>query len=459
MMLLHLADQRRTFALDGSSRAPNRAIAETIERRHRRRGYRSSTVPSTPAALTYALRSYGTISLARALEPAIEIAESGYVVSELQSQLTRRELRHLRKGNAGMHFLSETGAAPRAGSLRRQPVLARTLMRIARDGVEDFYVGSIARAIHEDMENNGGLIRDDDLAQIPWPIERKPVATRLSSWRVVTFPPPGAGRVLIEMLNVLSELGERPIDFDTPQGAVLIAEVMRRGQLDRRDRPYDPAFYEQIDDRKMVSRDYARSLARGIRRRFRPPRTRGETTHLSVMDRFGNAVALTQSIEQVYGACVATPDLGFLYNDYMSAFDYEDIAHPYFLRPNAAPWASVAPTLVFGGRKPSIAIGSPGSERIVSAILQVLLRLRDRSPFEAVSAPRLHCSFAGKVSIEAPRFRGDVLEALEAQGFDLDEREAFAFYLGCVQLVRRERRGFVGVADPRRDGSAAGPRA
>jgi gamma-glutamyltranspeptidase/glutathione hydrolase len=183
----------------------------------------------------------------------------------------------------------------------------------------------------------------------------------------------------------------------------------------------------------------------------------GETTHLSVMDGEGNVVGLTQSIERVYGAAVATPTLGFLYNNYMSAFDTDDISHPYYLRPNAAPWASVAPTIVFRGPRPWLVLGSPGSERITPSILQVLLRLQTHSPLAAVDAPRLFCSLDGLVSLEASRMRDDIPESLEGAGFDIQRRDPYSFYLGCVQLVMRDGDELIGVADPRRDGSAAGP--
>jgi gamma-glutamyltranspeptidase/glutathione hydrolase len=209
----------------------------------------------------------------------------------------------------------------------------------------------------------------------------------------------------------------------------------------------------------MLSEDYAKLVSGKIRRRLkRPPTTGGETTHLSVMDQDGNVVALTQSIERVYGSFEATPELGFLYNNYMSAFEYEDIEHPYYLRPNSMPWASVAPTIVFRGRRPWLAIGSPGSERIAPSIMQVVLRLLKQTPYDAVAAPRLHCSLNGLVSLEASRMRSDIPAALEQAGFTIKVRDAFSFYMGCVQLVCCERNTFTGVADPRRDGSAAGPR-
>ncbi len=454
MMLIRNAATKTTLALDGSSRAPHRATPENVAATECKTGYRSATVPSTPAVLDYALRTYGKLSLSRVLEPAIRIAEEGYRISELQRSLSRRERRKLLAGTAAPFFLLPNGKSFPVGWLHRQPVLAETLRRLAKHGVKSFYRGRIARQIHEDMVRNEGLIRRDDLAQIPWPIERRPVACRFDSLRVFTFPPPGAGRTLVEMLNVYQQLPPSLRDFETAKGAVALAELIRNAFRDRQDRPYDPSFYSQVTEKRMVSLDYAAEIARKL---IRAVKSHGETTHLSVIDAEGNAVALTQSIEKVYGACCATPELGFLYNNYMTAFEYEDIGHPYFLRPNAAPWASVAPTIVFKGRTPWLAIGSPGSERITPSILQVLVRLRDQKPLAAVDAPRLHCSLSGKVSLEAARMSDEIPEALERHGFQVDVREPYSFYLGCIQLVLQERGRFTGVADPRRDGSASGP--
>jgi gamma-glutamyltranspeptidase/glutathione hydrolase len=176
------------------------------------------------------------------------------------------------------------------------------------------------------------------------------------------------------------------------------------------------------------------------------------------MDRFGNVVGLTQSIERVFGSCCASEELGFLYNNYLMAYEYKDMKHPYYLRPVAVPWASVAPTILLQNNKPILVIGSPGSERITASILQVLLRLRKQSPLEAVDAPRFYCSFAGKVSLEASRMRSDIVDNFEEQGFDVDIRDPYSFYMGCVQLVIKEDESFIGVADPRRDGSVGGPK-
>ncbi|WP_420638904.1 gamma-glutamyltransferase family protein [Candidatus Poriferisocius sp.] len=457
MMMIHLADEGRTIALDGSSRAPHRATVESFGdlARERRRGHRATTVPSSPATYDYALSRYGALGLGDVLQPAIRLAEEGYEVSELQERLTTRERKHLRRSPGAASLFLRHGRHPyRKGAVFRQPVLASTLGRLATVGMDDFYHGEIARLIAADMDANGGLIQADDLAQIPVPIEREPLDGRFHDLQVHTMPPPGAGRTLIQMMNVYQSLPSEPRDLDSPDGAVLFAETIRQAFQDRQDRPFHPEVYPQVDEKVMLSRKYARRLASRI---HHMAIGKGETTHLSVMDAAGNAVALTQSIENVYGACAASPELGFLYNNYLSAYEYEDATHPYYLRPNAVPWASVAPTLAFSDGQCCLAIGSPGSERIAPAVLQVMIRLEEQSPPAAVDAPRLHCSLDGEVSLEAPRMSDEIPAALEQRGFTVRRREAYAFYLGCVQLVKREGDQFIGVADPRRDGTAAGP--
>src|SRR5680860_837518 len=307
--------------------------------------------------------------------------------------------------------------------------------------------------------------------QVPRPIERPVLSGRFRGRRVHTFPPPAAGRTLLEMLNIYQRFPRELQDIDDPRGAVALAALTHQVLRDRRDRPFDPNCYAQITEKRMLQANYANLLAKQIAERVNQGRagqgrgggrkqSGGETTHLSVMDRWGNAVGLTQSIEHVYGSCAVSPKLGFLYNSYMSAFEYKDPSHPYYLRPNAVPWASVAPTIVFRGRRPWVVLGSPGSERITSAILQVLIRLLHDDPhhvYAAVDAPRLHCALSRVVSLESTRMDPGLGVALEQQGFKLRVRDPYAFYLGCVALVMRTHEGFLGVADPRRDGAAAGP--
>jgi len=210
MLLLHEAATARVFALDGSSRAPHRVPPGEVPKDQLFRGHRAVTVPSTPAVLSYALEHHGSMPWRRVLEPAIRIAENGFRVSRLQHDLMKRELEHLRAGSAAHFMLQDGRHLPRVGWRLRQPVLAATMRRLGEAGVMDFYRGDIARAIHEDMARHDGILRDDDLAQIPWPIERQPLTTTFGGRGVATIGPPGAGRVLIEMLNVLEAASAIP---------------------------------------------------------------------------------------------------------------------------------------------------------------------------------------------------------------------------------------------------------
>jgi gamma-glutamyltranspeptidase/glutathione hydrolase len=217
----------------------------------------------------------------------------------------------------------------------------------------------------------------------------------------------------------------------------------------------------------MISRQFAREQVVSIRDRIDPglplkdpPDGGSDTTHLSVMDKEGNAVGITQSIELVYGSKVAAEGLGFLYNNYMNAFELEDPSHPYYLRPNAIPWTSVAPSVLCDKEVPWLVCGSPGSERIYSTISQFLVNMADRDmPMNvALTHPRLHCSIGGTVSCEAERFAPEVLEHLEKMGYRVDRREPYDFYFGAIHAVMKCRTTgqFHGAAEIRRDGIAAG---
>ena len=458
MMLIHVPGDR-TVALDGSSRAPRHTPSGGLDKKARLRGHRATTVPSTVACLGYALEKFGTLPWSQVVEPAIELAEEGFRISRLLRRLTRRECGHLRRSPAGAVFLAGNGEPWPAGFVLRQPTLSKTLRRLADHGYEDFYTGGIARDIAADMAANDGLIDAEDLADVPRPIEREPMAGTFRSRPYFTLPPPSAGRTLMYVLELLGHLPEMTGPTDSAKTAVIFAETIRRAMLDRQSRPAEPSSFSQAEYEAERGEDLAARVAEEVRTRVKNPapiETSGETTHLSTMDESGCAVGLTQSIERVYGACTMSPDLGFLYNNYMSAFEHEDSSHPYYLQAGAVPWASVAPTIVMDGDRPGLVLGSPGSERIATAIAQVLLGLESQSLMDAITAPRMHCGADGKVSLEMSRMRSDIPAALRAAGFEVNEVEPFSFYLGCVQAVMREPGGLLGVADLRRDGSAAG---
>lgn len=473
MMLIHTG--KHTVAIDGSSRAPSLAHVSAIYKRDRSKGYRASTVPSTLATLYYVLDRYGTWPWQKVVEPSIDLADNGYTVTTLQHKLLIRESEAFEqiesKSGKAYFFKKDRPFIP--GEIHKQMDLAQTLTRIAQHGVEDFYRGHIAKQIDSDMRENGGLLRFDDLALIPWPIVRKPIRKSFRTFTVHSMPLPGAGRTLLYTLSMLDLLPAEILRDESEQKRLhLLAEIFRKALRERSGRPFDPNFYPQIqrEEKEMLRSSFARkslkSILRNVDRRIissiaSEDEFSGETTHLSVMDRQGMAVSLTQSIERAYGSKAAAAGLGFLYNNYLMDFEYTIPSHPFYLRPNAVPWATVAPTILFTREnKLWMALGSPGSERIFSALTQFLLHVIDGGvPIDkAVAAPRIHCSMGGRISLEAERFPTKVLDLFQNKGYRIDLRDAYSFYLGCIQAVMRCTDGsFQGVADPRRDGTAAGP--
>ncbi len=468
MAIMHFKGQ--TIAIDGSSRAPSLAHLNKFKPGDFKLGYRAATVPTTLAVLGHLNFRYGNLKWSQILEPAIRIAREGYKITALQHNLLRREQDKFASipSRSGMDYFYRDDHTPYlVDECFKQKVLARTLEYIADHGPRAFYRGKIAHQIDRDMRTNNGFLRADDLALIPWPVERKPLHRRYRHIQVYTLPPPAAGRTLLLVLLMLNNLPVKFIRSNSPESYHIIAEIFRKAFLQRTQRPYDPNTYPQQSNKLMLSRNFAKQQVMGIQASIdpalpliEPPLRDADTTHISVMDAVGNAIGITQSIELAYGSKAAARNLGFLYNNYMHAFETENPAHPHYLRPNASPWTQVAPAIVFIGDKPWLTMGSPGSERIYSTLSQFLYRMVDMnmSMSAAMLAPRFHCSIGGRLSLEADRFSPDLVRYLDQMGYNLDQKEDYSFYLGAVHAVLKcqSRTGFVGVAEYRRDGIAKG---
>ncbi|ABR49864.1 gamma-glutamyltransferase [Alkaliphilus metalliredigens QYMF] len=471
MVLVYLEEGKRVFALDGSSRAPFGIQPHKTPKTAIKTGLKSTTVPSTPATLGYMHEKYGKLSLATVMEPAILAAEEGFVVSQLQYELMSKHAELLRQDPLILKNYFKDHEPIEVGGIIRQPELAKCLIRMAEAGWHDFYIGSIGNKIVQDMEKRDGLISFTDLSQIPQPVEREVLTSSYRDYEIHTFPPPGAGRVLVQLLNILENFPPDMLNTADPAGATIFALAFRMALTDRQRMPMHPDYYLQTVNKMMTDKTYAQELSDRIHQigkfsfpeLFKPPITSGETTHLSVSDNEGNSVGITQSIELVFGSKTMADGLGFFYNNYMSAFDYKNMAHPFYLLPGGKPWSSVAPTLLFHQGKPKYLLGSPGSERISTTLAQVISRLVDGGMDlpSAIAAPRFHSSHAGVLQIEKSRFDPKVLETLEQTGFSIKNRGAYSFYLGCVQgisIPQGQGELFCGVADPRRDGTAKGPK-
>ena len=310
--------------------------------------------------------------------------------------------------------------------------------------------------IDEDMQAHGGFLRAEDLADIPWPVERPALHTRYRGLHLVSAPPPAAGRSLFILLKLLEVKPSEYWSRENPQATWEIARAIRQVLQERRANPIEPDRYEQAHDPTL-------NEAVILERESDSNNTRdfgGETTHISTMDAMGNAVGLTQSVNLVYASKAAAQNLGFLYNDYLLDCNTTDPRHPHYLRPGGSPVSFVAPVMVMKQNRPWLVAGSPGTERIISSLAQFLSCVMDgsRPICEAMRHPRLHYSPEGLLSIESGRFDRRVVEYLKDKTTELSHRRDYSFYLGAIHAALRciTKDEFQGVAEIRRDGITAG---
>ena len=461
----------KTITVDGSSRSPSLAHSSIFQRKQTRFvGYKATTVPSTLAVIGHIHERYGKLEWAKIIQPSIRIAKHGYKITKLQHDLQQRELENFFKvpsRSGAKYFLKDCQVPYKVGDRFIQEDLADTLQNILSHGYRSFYHGQIAKKIHNDMKKNHGLVREEDLAFIPEPIERKPISRYYRKINVVTMPPPAAGRTLLLTLMILNHLPSKFLRSSSPISYHFVAETFRKAFFHRIQRPFNPHTYHQTIDTVHLSRSFAKQMADSIHNTMdatlpmADPEFGGEdTTHLSVMDDEGNAVGITQSIEMAFGSKAAADGLGFLYNDYISAFEFTNPNHPFFIRPNATPWTSVSPALIFYNKKLWMVLGSPGSQRIFSTVSQFISRIVDgQLPMnEAIQRPRFHCSIGAKVSYEDGGFDDKTLDYLARMGYSISKKDRWSFYHGAIHAVlkRHSSDGFQGVAEIRRDGIAKG---
>jgi len=415
-------------------------------------GHRATTVPTTVRTLAYAWRQYGSGRMAWAdlLEPAHRYAERGFIPGPFRRDIWDRFAEELAASpSAAALFLDTSGAPPRRDRAWRQPVLASTIQRLADDGADDFYRGAIAREIAADMAANAGWLDLADLEGLPEPPVLLALEGTYRDFEVATMPPPGGGWVVLQMLNLLERSDRAVLDPADTERLLRIAEALRIGHRQRRDHPIRDLVDYEADVRTRVAKDVTGGLV---------GEGDGHTTHFSVVDPDGLVVAVTASINYAFGAKVATPSLGFLYNDYMREFVLDDPSHPFALRGGAMPYSSMSPTIVSRAGHPVLALGSPGSARIISAVVQVGELWMDgfRGISDAVAMPRIHVIPDSALFVEYP-MAADA-EALEQAGFVLQPPRAdwipgeLTAYFGGVHAVALERGQWRGAADPRRDG-------
>ncbi len=412
-------------------------------------GYRSIATPGSVAGLAYAERKYGKLGLKRVTAPAIALARDGFALSEGEA----RELRDgdLAKFADSRHIFQRDGNFYNAGEVFRQPVLAGTLERIARNP-EDFYRGKMARQLVADLQKGGALITLDDLKEYRV-VERAPIVASFHDYTVISAPPPSSGGVvLVEALNILegydlAKLGDRSAAWIN-----LVTEAWRRAYMDRADYLGDPD-YNRIPVAELTSKAYAAAWRKSIvtgkatastalvrPQGFVAPaattagQRRGEspdTTHYSIVDGEGNAVAVTTTLNDSFGSHVTSGSLGFLLNDEMDDFAAKPGVPNMFglvqgpanaIAPGKRPLSSMTPTIVLEDGKLRYVLGSPGGGRIITTVGDILLSAAEGglNIQEAVDAPRFHHQYLqDKLYLESG-FSEATVAALRAMGYTVD---------------------------------------
>jgi gamma-glutamyltranspeptidase/glutathione hydrolase len=484
LMVIHLANGR-TIAVDGIPNTPLFIDYENVRRLKesgRDYGYETIGVPTTLATLEFARKHYGTMSLATLLEPAIDTAEKGFPLSRIQIVWSRHYYEKIMDSPLYMRYLvMEDGRTiGNLGDVLCLPDLAKTLRRIASVGVADFFVGEIAAQIHAHMIRGGAALRRLDLARVR-AREVRPLRTTYRGFDVYTFPQPGGGAGVVATLNLLENFSSEMLAKNTAERHHVFIEAFRLAAADARQasRPQMPFGTDPLS--KSHARDRAGLIQPG---RVMPQRLQdisippecepgGEsTTHLSVADVHGNVVSLSQTLGRSFGSKIATPGLGFPYNNLLEPFNSDKPQCPGYLKPNSPIRTDMAPTIVLKDGVFVAALGTPGSDLIPPMIVQVISNLVDRGMGigDAVTSPRVR--WGGKknphpyIEVTGP-ITNNVVDALKKIGYDqvgtlhypAAPNRAMTVYGGVNAVSYDPETGrFFGVGDPRRYGFAMGPR-
>jgi len=499
-MLVRMADGKTHF-LDYREKAPGAATREmyldpsgNVIEGASEVGYKSIAVPGSVAGMAYAEQKWGRLTLKKVMAPAIKLARDGFALAWGEAAEFHDE--GLAKFPESRRIFQRNGDFYKAGEIFRQPDLARTLERIA-ENPDDFYHGSLARELAAVMQKGGGLITADDLAHYEVK-EREPVRGSYRGYEVISAPPPSSGgTVLIESLNILQGYDLAKMGDRSAQAIHYIIEAFRRAFFDRAEFMGDPDFGKipvaQLIDTRYASawRDTIEperaSPSKSLKRPAvfseleqyasthppaTPQRESNHTTHYSVVDSDGNAVAVTTTINDWFGSRVTAEGLGFLMNDEMDDFS----SKPGFpnsdgliqgpandIGPGKRPLSSMTPTIVVHEGKLVLVLGSPGSSKIITTVANVLLGVVDygMNIQEAVNAPRFHNQWMPDVVNVEKWFSPDTLNVLHKMGYEtqtgLYKGDTYGYWSDAECIAIDEKTGErMGASDGRNSGKAVG---
>lgn len=481
-MTIRLADGATRF-IDFRETAPGRASADLYQDKDGKvieglstRGWRAVAVPGTVAGLELARRRYAKLSRERLMAPAITLARDGFVLDAGDAEFLARGSEDFARDKASARIFLNNGKPWKKGERLVQKDLANTLSLIARGGAPAFYSGETARKIVAASKAGGGILTLGDLEAYR-AIERDPITCDYRGYQIISAPPPSSGGMVIcQTLGVMSGYPLTSLGFHSAQSVHVTVEALRRAFFDRNTKLGDPGFVK-ADAAQLISPAYVGaqrasimpdkatpSLSLGA---VAPPGEGTNTTHFSVVDREGNAVSLTYTINDWFGARVTAAGVGILMNDEMDDFTAKPGAPNMFglvegannaIAPGKRPLSSMSPTIITKDGKLFMVIGSPGGSRIPTALIQVISNVIDHGMTitEAVNAPRFHAQWLPDVVYSEPHgLSAETLAVLKARGHAIEPMPYWtqvAAILVGAPAVGQEPRGrdrYYGAIDPR----------
>ena len=446
-MTIRLADGRQTF-IDFRETAPQAATANmyldaagNVIPALSTRGYLAVGIPGTVAGLELARAKYGTWPRAALMASAIRLARDGFVLDQGDASFLNEGATDFAKDAPSAAIFLNRGKPWQKGDRLVQADLGRMLQLISTKGADAFYKGEIAARIVTASKANGGIMTVADFAAYR-AIERKPIECDYRGYHIISAPLPSSGGVVIcETLNILSGYPMRDLGFQSAQGVHYMTEALRRAFHDRNVNLGDPDFVK-VDVARFISKEYAAQLRAGIAADKATPsaslgvpgpgREGANTTHFSIVDAAGNAVSLTYTLNDWFGARVTPAGTGILLNDEMDDFSSKPGASNMFglvegvnnaIAPGKRPLSSMSPTIVTKDGKLAMVIGTPGGSHIPTGVLQVMLNMIDHgmTVTEATDAPRIHAQWLPDVIYYEPHaLSADTMVALMARGHKLE---------------------------------------
>ena len=472
-MLIHLANGKDTF-INFREKAPLAATRSMYLDKQGNvisglstKGYLAIAVPGTVAGLNYALTKYGTKTRKQVMAPAIKLAEQGFVLQQGDIDiLSAGKKKFIEQPNVATVFLKDGKMLYQVGDRLVQKNLAQTLKLIANQGTEIFYKGTIAQEVAKASRANGGILTPTDFAQYKV-TETQPVQCSYRGYQITSSPPPGGGTTLCEMLNILEGYQLQKSGFHSVTSFHLMLQAMLYAYADRNTYLGDPDFIKN-PIQKLLSQEYAAQIRRKIpkNRATSPkdlypsstPREGTNTTHYSILDRYGNTAAVTYTINSYFGAGVIAGNSGFFLNNEMDDFTSKVGVPNKFglvqgsanlIEPGKRPLSSMSPTIVTKNGKVFIVTGSPGGSTIPTTVLQVLSNVIDYGMDinEAVNAPRIHYQGTPNAVITEPyALNPDVVQNLLQMGYKVGP----FLPLGAAESILVDPKGLASGANDKR---------